>query len=47
VLPEERTARRRVREHGVTFAAAFPDRNEAVRRWLRRPSGTIRGLFFQ
>jgi transcriptional regulator with XRE-family HTH domain len=47
VLPEASTPRRRVHEHAATFRAAFPDRNEVVRRWLRRPSGTIRGMLFQ
>jgi transcriptional regulator with XRE-family HTH domain len=46
VLPEASTPRRRVHEHAATFMAAFPDRNEVVRRWLRRPSGTIRGMLF-
>jgi transcriptional regulator with XRE-family HTH domain len=47
VLPEDRTARRRVTEHASTFDAAFPDRNVRVRRWLQAPAGTIRGLLFQ
>lgn len=46
VLPEERTARRRVVEHGATFRAALPDRNPTIRRWIRLPSGSLAGLLF-
>ena len=46
VVAESSTARRRVDAHAATFAAAFPVRNEAIRRWLRRPDTAIRGLFF-
>jgi DNA-binding XRE family transcriptional regulator len=46
VLPEHRTARRRVAEHATTFETAFPARNVAIKRWLRAPSGAIAGLLF-
>jgi transcriptional regulator with XRE-family HTH domain len=46
VLPEVRTARRRVEAHVVTFARAFPARNVAVSRWLRQPTGSLSGLLF-
>jgi transcriptional regulator with XRE-family HTH domain len=46
VLPEDRTARRRVTEHAATLDAAYPDRTIAVRRWLRDPEGRISGLVF-
>ena len=46
LLPEHRTARRRVAEHASTFDATFPARNVAVRRWLRVPSGVLEGLLF-
>jgi transcriptional regulator with XRE-family HTH domain len=46
VLPEASTPRRRVADHAVTFGTSFPARNEAIRRWLRRPTEPIRGLFF-
>lgn len=46
LLPEHRTARRRVAEHGATFETAFPARNVAVRRWLRAPVGVLAGLLF-
>jgi hypothetical protein len=47
VLPEASTPRRRVAEHAATFLAAFPDRNEVVRRRFRKPENAIRGLLFQ
>jgi hypothetical protein len=34
VLPEARTARRRIEEHEATFRNAFPARNPEVNRWL-------------
>jgi hypothetical protein len=46
VLPEHRTARRRVADHATTFETAFPARNVAIKRWLRAPSGAIAGLLF-
>ena len=46
VLPEQRTARRRVVEHAATFESVVPMRNVAVKRWLRQPSGSMGGLLF-
>jgi hypothetical protein len=46
VLPEQRTARRRVEAHAATFETSFPARNVVVRRWVRAPSGTLAGLLF-
>lgn len=46
VLPEDRTARRRVKQHEATFETAFPARNVAVNAWLRTPSGPLSGLVF-
>jgi hypothetical protein len=46
VLPEDRTARRRVAEHATTFGTTFPVRNVGVKRWLRSPAGPIAGLLF-
>jgi hypothetical protein len=46
VLPEVRTARRRIDEHEATFRNAFPARNVEVNRWLRAPSGPLAGLLF-
>ena len=46
VLPEDRTARRRVADHAATFEIALPSRNVAVRRWLRAPGASMAGLMF-
>lgn len=46
VLPDDRTARRRVESHGATFAAVLPSRSVAVRRWLRSPAGPVAGVLF-
>ena len=46
VLPEQRTARRRVVEHAATFESVVPMRNVAVKRWLRQPAGSMGGLLF-
>lgn len=46
VLPDDRTARRRVEAHAATMAAALPARTVEVRRWLRAPVGTMNGVAF-
>lgn len=46
ILPEDRTARRRVADHATTFDVAFPDRNVTVRHWLRSPVGVVAGVMF-
>lgn len=46
VLPDDRTARRRVDMLATTFAAALPARTVEVRRWLKRPVGTKHGIMF-
>jgi transcriptional regulator with XRE-family HTH domain len=47
IVREGATARRRVAQHAATFANAFPVRGQALRRWLRDPSGgPIAGLWF-
>lgn len=46
VLPDDRTARRRVAAHATTFRTALPARTVEVRRWLRRPEGTRHGVLF-
>ncbi len=38
VLPDDRTARRRVERHAATFRTALPARTADVRRWIQRPS---------
>lgn len=46
VLPDDRTARRRVERHASTFATVLPSRTAAVRRWLRTPVDTLAGILF-
>jgi transcriptional regulator with XRE-family HTH domain len=46
VLPDDRTARRRVDAFKVTFDRALPARTREVRRWLRAPSGALAGVLF-
>jgi transcriptional regulator with XRE-family HTH domain len=46
VVADTRTARRVVERHAAMFDAALPSRTVAVRRWLRRPAGDVRGVWF-
>lgn len=50
VVEEGRTARRHVEQHRGLFARIYPNRNVAVRAWLRSPGpvpdGTFGGLLF-
>ncbi len=46
VLAESRTNRRRVAAHAAALRSAFPRDGHALRAWLLRPSGSIRGLSF-
>lgn len=46
VLPDDRTARRRVEAHATTFRTALPARTVEIRRWIRRPEGTRHGVLF-
>ena len=46
VLPDESTARRFVARMGPIFETALPAGTVAVRRWLRQPSGPLRGIWF-
>jgi hypothetical protein len=46
VLPDDRTARRRVEAHAATFGAALPARTRELRGWARNPSGVIAGVLF-
>jgi len=46
VLPDDRTARRRVADLERTFGAALPARTADVRRWLKAPVGTKHGILF-
>jgi hypothetical protein len=46
VLPETMTARRTVIRHADLMASVLPARSRAIRSWLRRPTGSIRGCWF-
>jgi transcriptional regulator with XRE-family HTH domain len=46
VLPEDRTARRRVHDNAATFQTALPARTVELRQWIARPSGPIDGVMF-
>ena len=46
VLPDDRTARRRVDAFAATFGRALPARTIEVRRWLQAPTGSIAGVLF-
>lgn len=46
VLPDDRTARRRVQQHAATFQATLPARSVEVRRWLADPRGRLAGVLF-
>jgi transcriptional regulator with XRE-family HTH domain len=46
VLPEDRTARRRVAAHSAVLEAALPARGHAIRAWLRHPVGSLAGIWF-
>ena len=46
VLADLRVERQRVDRFGSTFDAVLPSRTVEVRRWLTRPDGALRGLWF-
>lgn len=46
VLPDDRTARRRIESHAATFDVALPARTVEVRRWLRTPTSQLAGILF-
>jgi hypothetical protein len=46
VLPDDRTARRRVDLHRATFETVLPARTVAVRQWLGDPAGSLAGVLF-
>lgn len=46
VMPEERTARRRVERHAGVLRVALPTGSRDVRAWLRQPDGQIAGIWF-
>ena len=46
VMPGATTHRRLVERHSALVSASLPDRTEAVRGWLSKPVGELRGLWF-
>jgi hypothetical protein len=46
ILPDDRTARRRLAQVRATFDRALPARTVTVRRWLRSPDGPLAGVMF-
>ena len=46
VLPDDRTARRRLSRFAATFARAFPARTIELRRWFAAPDRPIAGVMF-
>jgi len=46
VMSDLRVERQRVERHSSIFEAALPSRTVDVKRWLERPVGAIRGLWF-
>jgi hypothetical protein len=46
VLPDDRTARRRLERHAATVDAVLPARTREVNRWIRKPSGPLAGVLF-
>ncbi|HJP87637.1 MAG TPA: helix-turn-helix domain-containing protein [Candidatus Limnocylindrales bacterium] len=46
VVEDTSTARDRVAAGAALFAAAFPARTVAIRRWIRSPAGPVSGLLF-
>ncbi len=45
VLPEGTSARSALRRFDAVFRAAYPARGREIRRWLRAPSTTLRGVW--
>jgi transcriptional regulator with XRE-family HTH domain len=46
VLPDSSTTRRQIERHNALFGRAYPQRNVEVRRFLRRPSSSLAGIWF-
>jgi hypothetical protein len=46
LFPEDRTARRVGDRYAVTLDSAFPARGREIRRWLKTPVRSLRGLWF-
>jgi transcriptional regulator with XRE-family HTH domain len=46
VMPGTRRNRAIVMDHATTFATQFPERMPAIGTWLRRPDGSMGGIWF-
>lgn len=46
VLPDDGAARRIASRYRETLSSVYPARSREVRAWLRKPSGSLRGLWF-
>jgi transcriptional regulator with XRE-family HTH domain len=46
VVSSTATSRRRVAQLTATYDSAFPTRGPALRRWLKKPVGSVSGLLF-
>jgi transcriptional regulator with XRE-family HTH domain len=46
VLPDDRTARRRLADHAATVSQTLPLRTAAIRRWITRSAGSMGGVLF-
>ena len=45
IFPDDRTCRRVAERYGPSLSA-YPARGREIRRWLRRPTGTLGGIWF-
>jgi hypothetical protein len=46
ILPADSTVRRTIARHALTMESVYPARSRQVRAWLRRPEGSLSGLWF-
>jgi transcriptional regulator with XRE-family HTH domain len=46
IVPDDRTARRRVDAHGTSIRAALPGTTVEMRRWAKAPNGAVAGILF-
>lgn len=46
VFGEDRTVRRHLERYSATLSSVFPLDSQAVRRWIREPSGVAAGIWF-
>lgn len=46
VLPDDRTARRRLAEHDATISRVLPGRTRVMRNWIANPTVAVAGVLF-